>query len=487
MTFNIQLGTFPEKKEFYAENDFPVDTFANIGKNTETHAILEGEYEGKSYRLLNMEVPDTRLWRLAKGLTALFLTTISLGTALFLPSLRNLWQDAWSGHTIRTIKVLVKATFQLPAAEQKLFSDLKVLLSKPILDDVQVMILIEEIKKIKSTAIKYKQRIAYMDLLNEIRTPIWKKYNSNKQGPNARAEQKILQGLDYIGCKFARKNYVGKLENHFGNPNLPLADRKTQNQFQDYDGKIVPNNAEHPAKSVQTLFSIVDQSEEANVSDVTFRVLNWTNLPGYNAADKSLTFEVEQVPALSQVEAQNFLCGYYALFFLLQSEKDSDLCDRSYFNKLCDNLIEKKILKKITADLRDLEEIPSELSISPNDTPLDALEIPEFANTFPDLKDKKNWFVMDTWNMRVEKELGLTDRSRIYPEERNQQCGDLPIYLIYQTDMHYHFVKVEKTPQSRMKFTIAHSLNYNVSSGTDRWQEADWKGLINYLSLLIAP
>ena len=103
----IIIGHFDKNKEYYDEKDFPAGIFEDV----KDHTVSEGEFKGKKYRVITAEGvdKDSSGWfrYVMIRLAAFSITFFSIGTALIIPVVRDLWREIFTGRVVRQIKVLV--------------------------------------------------------------------------------------------------------------------------------------------------------------------------------------------------------------------------------------------------------------------------------------------------------------------------------------------------------------------------------------------
>jgi hypothetical protein len=211
----------------------------------------------------------------------------------------------------------------------------------------------------------------------------------------------------------------------------------------------------------------------------------WTTVLPEGKMPEGLKFKFQQFRALSQVNGGNNFCGYYALFFLLQSVLGQQFADenaRENFNTMFQDWIKIKARKSLDSRLYNMETVPNKLLL-PEDylTSLDPKEICDIMMSNPLLKDQANWYVIDAGDEITDqtRAFGDNELNHIYPEERNLLKSDVPLFLIVkQRNGHYYFVNVYKISGNTYKFKIAHSLPGNVGA---TWSDPHWKDLLNYV------
>jgi hypothetical protein len=172
--------------------------------------------------------------------------------------------------------------------------------------------------------------------------------------------------------------------------------------------------------------------------------------------------EFTQAGALSQQEGYNHLCGYYALFFMLQAVTGKEFTNRDTFHPLMRQWLKLIAIYRTTAVLsnRRNEPIPYGLEISVKG--LLPAEMQYLINNSPELaplRETYGCFVLDleeyTVNEAVKEPIQLLGKSK--SENKNPEA--FPLYFILKDmQMHYYFV-CAKEPG---KFTFAHSLNYSI-------------------------
>ncbi len=179
--------------------------------------------------------------------------------------------------------------------------------------------------------------------------------------------------------------------------------------------------------------------------------------------------EIETIPTssftqalgLTQFEADNFLCGYYALFFMLQAVKKESFTDRVQFNELIREWHKKIVEKKFTLLLgnRRQQSIPAGYSFSTAGISWDDMQflIRECDSLAP-LRETPGCMMLEmdvfheTLTIGGSEPILLMGKSK----EEDKAPNKFPIYMILkEMDKHYYFLYAEKP----WDFTVVHSLN----------------------------
>jgi hypothetical protein len=347
-----------------------------------------------------------------------------------------------------------------------LYKDLNKLLSKnpKTKEDLnEIDRFFDSIDKIKIKDCKGLKK-QYIDQINAIRQPLWKKIRNNVlEDKNTPEDKHILNRLDLISYKFSLRPYKGEIKDH-----MYLI--KNKYEIEKFDGKIISNNGNNLQSGEKTIPFIEGES-------------HWDKLPGYNSSTKEINFFFEQLPALSQVKGTNFLCSYYALFFLKQLTENKSLTDREDFNADLKKWISSKSKKNILAEIREKEVIFLKSFIDTNITSLDPNGICKIAESYHLFENNNQWLVIDQFGISEdEKAIGMTSDLKIYPAERRGNKTNFPLFMIKQIKQHYYCIKAEKNDSGILKFTIAHSLSDNIGS---EWENAEWEDLLNSMALFV--
>lgn len=320
----------------------------------------------------------------------------------------------------------------------------------------------------------------FISIINTIRHPIWKSHKENvANGKGKDEDRETLDKLNLLNLKFGQRRCTGRLQEH------RLMIKKSE-EIKKFDSTIFPDNDLSLLKGEKTIpFTIGSK-------------ICWDNLPGYNSESKEIKVDFEQLPSLSQVHSQNFLCGYYALFFLIQSINNKPVADRESFNNEFNKWISFKVKDYLLSSITNTEVISWGWTLEAAHTALSPSKICQFVKEFKLLENNDNWFVIDEFFDAAEfneqphrenfkrklNEAEVSQEMNIYPEERRGSKSNFPLFIIKLIDSHYYFVKVEKNEKQQLQFTIVHSLNYSIKT---EWDHAKWKDLLNSIAFLTDP
>lgn len=193
----------------------------------------------------------------------------------------------------------------------------------------------------------------------------------------------------------------------------------------------------------------------------------------YKNRRRKITSTLRQVPGLSQETGKNNLCGYYALYFMLQAVTEGSFTDREAAQPILNEWVQLILQKRAASYFstkRD-QPLPEGYSYQPASiTPCEIDYLIQNAPSLAPIREKSGCFLLNMDDLTAARQVDPTHeffQGAMQPVEllgkskaMGQPPSSFPIYFLIksETESHYYFAYAKEGGD----FTVVHSMNFSV-------------------------